>query len=315
MTCYNSVHYAKGSTPSPDICDFLDLVCQIVGPILQWTMMMLVLVLIFMSLLLKEKDHMKWYIFHVAAAQLVYSIVNLIYNTNNLGNDNEWISLGLAISMHISYNSTFPLALSRVLFIYYEKRYERVFRRRWIIFAFLLVFDLFKTGVVCIDLYFPKELYNLFSYVFDILFNILTLTFSILTFVKIKSLINLVSNTMLNTIQDLRKAAIICLFQACFISIYLLFYVFAVVPWIFIELEPTNVLQAYIIVDVDLLGLFYFLYGILDTIVTLFVLKTYRKVLRNGWKTIRGMVVKKRVNGRVEEKENSKMYASGAFHI
>jgi hypothetical protein len=237
-----------------------------------------VIILIVITLFGKDSnDDSKWFVFHTAILNLILGIIwEILYLFPYM--ESELTITLLIFSLNLAVNSTFPLAFTRFFYLYYQNLYEKIFNRK-MLFPILVGYDLFMLVLFSLDFLDGDHLRMLFIDFFLLCGNIICST---CVFLKIRNMMKLVdSNSRLSTFSDLRKAAFVCTFQSCTISLHLATTFFVSLFQIYLRFDRRifdSLFGLYMILAPAQFPL-YQLFVIIDTLITLLVLRSYRSAL------------------------------------
>lgn len=254
-------------------------------------MLVPVLILVVITLFGKEKEDYKWFVLHMAILNLILAI---IWEVLNFVPNSDLLWTLLAYILNLSVISIFPLAFTRFFFLYYRFVYIKIFTKKTI-FVWILAFDLVMIGLLYIDSFISTHLLSLIVCPILILATIFC---SFLIFLKIRNMSKLVQNQHnYSSYSDLQRAAFVCIWQSSIISIHLANSVFC---QIFLNYLKSDVVTfnlffgVYMVVN-PLQYPMYQLFIIMDSFITLFLLKSYRVVIK---KVCRKVLMKiKKING------------------
>lgn len=273
-----------------DICSVVLAVEEALQQYLLHLMIVPVVVLILITLLGKENEDAKWFVFHTACLNLILGIVwEVSYACQSC--DGFYIVLLVTdSSLNLAVFSIFPLAFTKFLYLYFPNVYNRIFYKKYFIAIFLAVFDSIFTVFLFIIYQFSLSICCLVA---TAVIFLGTLTCAILIFIRLRKLMQMVdSHSKLSTYSDLRRAGFICIFQTCLISLHLVarFYtdLFSVVlvnaiidDSFYFYMNLYNILY-------EFQYTIYQLFVIVDTSVTLLVLRSYRNAFRKiFWRAVR----------------------------
>lgn len=193
----------------------------------------------------------------------------------------------------LSKTSVFPLAFTRFFYLYYESKYDKFFSKKKL-FLWLVLYDFIMIGGISIDLLRNAPID--FPYSTSIIYT-LTLVKSIvcstLIFLKLRKMTKLlISNTKLEILKDLRRATYIVVFQSAYILLQLMMILYSNI-YVHIELTSNNYYTTYtfrkILYAVVTMALnsSYFIFVIVDTLITLFILESFKRDLKRIiWKVL-----------------------------
>lgn len=186
--------------------------------------------------------------------------------------DHAWF-----FTTNLSIVSTFPLAITRFLFLYYQNFYTKRFNN-YKIALWLVFYDI----LMCLLHYFlivlrPSSPYpNLVTVIF---FVVTTTFFSSLVVRKIRRMMSLVENSLnKTTLSNLRRAAFVCMFQMLLLSFHLAAFLFTQIFDIVLKFDK-NAYNKLVFVYMFIINSYTFVYTlilIVDNLVVLALLKSYR---------------------------------------
>jgi hypothetical protein len=100
------------------------------------------LVIIFLTLISKTREEAKWFIFHITMINLILSLIwEVIYICPDF-RESPLLLKPLFFLVFLSENWIFPLAFTRLLFLYKKDMYKKLFTIKRIVF-WLLGYDFF----------------------------------------------------------------------------------------------------------------------------------------------------------------------------
>lgn len=250
-------------------------------------MLISLILLILMTIFGRDKEDYKWFVFHSAIFNLILGILLEIVNLYNLYISTLYIIIDYAI--YLAVNSIFPLAFSRFFFLYFPHCYEKIFTKRYI-FVWILCYDLIIWGIIFFQNDNTNNIYNLI-----ISFFLLSCTIfcSILIVIKIRRMKKLVQNNPnLQSYRDLNRAAFICIFQALIISLHLLNSVYCLIFLNYIQYDKylfDSFFVGYIVLN-PLQYPLYYTFVIIDSVMTMVVLKSYRAIFVRIYRKVVGIL-------------------------
>lgn len=240
-------------------------------------MLIPVATLVLLTLLTREKEDYRWFIFNTAILNLLLGFFRESTYFFKIQNVYTYIDY----TINVAVNSIFPLAFTRFLFLYYEKSYSRLFKKRYLIF-WILGYDLAIFGVD----YF-KYTYNISDYLklfIGFFLLICTIVFSCLILYKLRQMRKLFDKgENFKSYKDLNRTVFIFIFQACIISLHLLNAIFCVLFTMYISIDPfwfEALFPVYMFCNPLQYPLYYF-FVIVDSCMTMVVLRSYRKIFIN----------------------------------
>lgn len=285
---------------SVSLCEIISNIDSYISFYLLHIMHIPVIILIFITIFGKEDEDAKWFVFHTAVLNLILGIIwEITIFFTNFGDD-SFIKIIQLFSLNLAAVSIFPLAFTRFFLLYFPQRYEKIFTKKTLI-PWLLGYDLAMIGVFTIDNSFDS---SIILPIFCLIILFITICCSVLIFMQIKKMMNLVGHeSRFDTFNDLRKAAFICIFQTCIISLFLIttFYLHlysnVIDPLIDEESMSMTMWDIFIILT-ELQYSIYQLFAIIDTLVTLLVLRSYRNALKKVYfliiVTLKSLMAKKK---------------------
>jgi hypothetical protein len=260
-----------------DICDFLQNIKPTFTLVLLQTIFIPVILIIVITLVNKDQEDIQWFIFNTSVLNLILGIsweILIFYPGNIPFNQTVY-----QIFKDLAQFSIFPLAFTRVLFLYLPQLYEKIFSKKRL-FLFIIGYD----AIMMVIFYMYFELGYLSVYVcLVVLLLIGTFTCSFLVLLKIRQMIKLVEhNTKLDILYDLRKAAIVCICQAGFYSIYMALVFYYRLYLLFMgDIDPdrNNGYHVALIITDGIRDPLYLIFVIADTVLPMVLLKSYKKKL------------------------------------
>lgn len=245
-----------------------------------------VITLIIITLLDKNKEDVKWFVFHTAVLNLILGIFwELIFIVQDI-QSYAIVLLIVDFSLNLSVNSIFPLAFTRFFYLYFSDYYEKIFTPKTL-FPIILAYDLVNIGLFYLDSRDNENSFVMLGVDFFLLIG--TLTCSTFIFLKIRKMMELVGNdSNFNTYNDLRRAAFVCIFQTCLISLHLAstFYTQLFSSSLCWNDHLFDLLFVSFMILSPLQYPLYQLFIIIDSLMTLIVLKSYRSAFVNVFKKI-----------------------------
>lgn len=269
MSCYPNSTY--------DFCNFLLDIKQAAVTTLLHIMLIPVLAIIVLSILDREKEDAKWFIFNSA---VIYFILAILWKIM-LIQSNSLIYQMWFMTRDLAQYSLFPLAATRILYLYFPNYARVVFNKKKQLFFLMLSYDFFMLGLIFA--YYPY--YYLFLalplYIFILIFTFLaTFGCSLLVLYKIHEMTKLVVvGHELSQLYDLRRAALVCVFQSSFYLIYILAVLYQKTHELFLQGSSYTFDAVYQVVH-DGKDILYLFVIILDTLPPLILLRTYRKSMK-----------------------------------
>lgn len=264
------------------ICDIFDLI----GFPIIYTMSHIIhipsIILILTTIFGSNKKDIKWFLFHTSIINLVVGILwELLIMYPVLISNSLFFNILVAFSVNLSEISIFPLAFTRFFYLYYEDLCPKVLTKKFL-FLWLGIYD----GLFFSLYYFNyvKNGHTIIIVMINMSITIGTLTCAIFVYFKIHKMIKIANNckSRLDVLKDLHQAAFICSYQATTISIVLMTILY--VEWYELYGRSIDVMgeTLYIIYALCILlhGPLYQFFVIVDTIMTLVLLKAYRKEIK-----------------------------------
>lgn len=266
-----------------DLCDFIGALEPTLIFVLLHIMYIPIILIILISIFGKEnEDDTTWFVLNNAIINLIVCIVSEFINLIPIGSFTKIFYDISGASVELSMCSIFPLAFTRFLYLYFRDFYERFLKKKILVLC-ILGYDLFLIIILSFVIHF--QIYLALFTVF-IISLAGTFIFSFLIFLKIRQMMKLVGhNSQHNTLNNLRRAAFVCLIQASLASFYFAmnFYIFFY-EFLYSDIErlPYGFLYSLYIIFFILKYDIYHLVAIIDTFIILFMLTSYR----NGFKKI-----------------------------
>lgn len=268
-----------------DFCDAIADIYPTLTSVLLHIMHIPVIILILLTLIGKENEDAKWFVLHTAILNLIVGIIWELIKLYPEFTENEFVcDILMGYAQHLSFISIFPLAFTRFFYLYFQDSYEKLFTRKtlgiWIIGYDLLFVLLTHFGI---DSMIP------------IIFSIIligTFIFTFLIYLKLHQMMKIVgNNSFLNTLSDLRRAAFICIFQSCNITLLLttVFYSYTYLLFAnYSDLYYNKGHILYILYQLSplLSGPLYQLFVIVDTCIVLIALRSYRNAIKRFFRLI-----------------------------
>lgn len=255
-----------------------------------------VIILILITLIGKESEHAKWFVFHTAILNLILGILWEVVYICNVCEAYLYITVTMEGVLNIAVLSIFPLAFSKFSSLYFPNVYEIIFKKKFLL-LFFLVYDLFFLILYVLIFNFGLTIIILVIY----LLNFFSTMFcSTLVFIKLKNLMKMIdSHSKLSTYSDLRRASYICVFQNLSISLHIFaaFYVTFYTKYFMYnaDIAITDVWVFFTNLNVILAQFkfcIYQMFVIVDTTATLFVLRSYRNELKKVGRFLVRMITK-----------------------
>lgn len=266
-----------------DFCDAIFDIYPTLTSVLLHIMHIPVTILILLTLIGKENEDAKWFVFHTAILNLIVGIMwELLYS--ELIENQFVVDILMGYAQHLSFISIFPLAFTRFFYLYFQDLYEKLFTRKtlgiWIIGYDLLFILLVNFGID--------------SMILIILSTILigTFIFTFLIYLKLHQMMKIVgNNSFLNTLSDLRRAAFICIFQSCNITLLLTTVFYSHTYSLYANYSDLYYNQGHILYilyqsSALLSGPLYQLFVIVDTCIVLIALRSYRNAIKRFFRLI-----------------------------
>lgn len=183
--------------------------------------------------------------------------------------------------------STFPVAFTRLFDLHYPGLFVKIFNKKTIV-PWILAYDAIMIGLQYID-------DEIFTFLLSIVLSIVTNFCTYLIFIKIKKMMHQIDDhSKLSTYSDLQRASIVCLIQSNLSSLYIVHNIFTKIFTAYLKSNESS-FNTFFVPYIILKPLQYPIYQFLvifDSFLTLFVLRTYRRVIWNALK-----IVKKRAFG------------------
>lgn len=306
-----------GYSMSPkNFCNAIQDINKLVTQYLLHIMHIPVIILIVITIFGKEAEDAKWFVFHTAILNFILGVVwELTYFVPTCMKNNLIRSI-MFYCLNLATNSIFPLAFTRFLYLYFSHFYEKIFTKKTLI-PWIFFYDVVVLGVYLAEILIFQTMFICLA--MSVIMTFGTVTCSSLVFIKIRKMMNMVKDSKHGIKGDLRRAAIVCLTQGCIISLYLFATLYKKIYLSFIGTQflqnqqmsdphPTGpppsydsqstgsgsplmmnntlsympssiiLLFAYIFIE-DWSYTIYQFFIIIDTLITLLVLRTYRHAL------------------------------------
>jgi hypothetical protein len=281
MLCSN-ITFVPDSNQTWDICDYA-YVFRVSTIFSLWQVMLVVLLfVIFVTILRrKDRDDTKWFIFHIAILNLLVVIQwDLGYIFPDIPKV-PFLSFLNSVNSNLAEFSIFPLAFSRFLILYYRKFYDKFFSGKKLVF-FMLAYDLIFCSIYAA--YYYLYMYKFLNYLRLLMYaspTVGTFLCSFVVIIKIHKMKRLAkSSTELPILHDLNRAAFVCLFQGAvnFVLLSIVLFIVAYKMWPITDGHVAgNPWYALFVMTYSNLNLTLYQFSvILDTVCTLFMLKSYR---------------------------------------
>lgn len=283
--CYgaNTTQIIKCGSP----LEFLNIIewwANLLSPIFSHIIIVLAIVIIIIIMIEKEMSDIKWFIFHCLILNLSVELFSDLYLIFPVLEKIYAIRLVKAYLQSLSCVSIFPLACSRLVFLYFPNFYEKFVTRKTLIF-WILSYNLVVIGLILLS----NVIHPLYHY--SIVLIMLTFIFSFFIFFKIYQMMKMLGpNSRVNTLEDLHRAAIICLVQAGTFSIYLIVNLYIHYYQSVGGAEKYGLFWTLYLTFYKINDVFYKFFVVIDICMTLFILKTYRNALIRGYKKVVGNV-------------------------
>jgi hypothetical protein len=257
-----------------DACDSISQIVLTSEPILLHILHVPLIVFILITLFGKEKeDSVKWFVCHTATINLCLGITwELLFFLPYDKSRSNSITLLMNIFWNLSMNSIFPLAMSRLMCVYLEVYYKKICTKKSI-FLGLLTYD-FCISVLVWWNYRGQGLALILIGLFILLGTFLC-TFLVLR--KFYKMIQLIGDDS-STLNDVKRAAFVCIFQAVFVSLHLILlsYGTTYIRYIICTDDCNVFMNNLNTIVTELQRPLYLLFIILDTLFTLIILRSYR---------------------------------------
>lgn len=238
-----------------------------------------VVILIIVTIVIKDNDDVKWFLFNTAVINLVYGI-SCEFMIIRLYIFDDFLNMFRVYGRDLAMNSVFLLGFTRFFIMYFEEKYERLVTKK-ILFIFILGYDFFLISMFYLIPFYETK--KLFILIIDFLILLGTLFCIFLVVIKLYRLKSLIGSTVQsNLASNIRRAMYICILQACFISYHLLSSLFLELCQIYFTYRGViyeNLYPLYISIQV-LQTPNYQLFVIIDTCVSLIIIRSYKNVLK-----------------------------------
>lgn len=243
------------------------------------------LIIILTTIFSNNLDDIKWFIGHTAFFNIIVVIFRVYEDYFVIFFDDfQFRYLIYSSACMVSMNSMFPLALSRFGYLYFNNFYNKIFKKMYL-FTFLIVFDMIMIFLyLWINMKLVSNFWSSFLVILtDVIVLLGTLICSYFILAKLKSLMILSQNTTdLAIYANIKKAMYICIFQAASSAVLVLSLAYINAYLTFYGSDPSYLAYMFFITVVALHpGLFSTL-AILESIIILVVLKSYRESIKYG---------------------------------
>lgn len=281
-------HCIDGQNITYDFCDFMQYFEPILTTILLQLMFIPLLTIIVITLIDQENSDAKWFVFNTAVLNF---ILGILWEMIRFSPINPYIVIQMwGFIRDLAPFSIFPLALTRFFYLYSPELYKKIFSKKTL-FCWIIGYDVILILLIYTYYYFEKTL-SLFIINFVILIGTFSCSFFVL--LKIRQMMKLVShNTELSTLDDLRRAAFLCVFQACFYTIYMISILYYRFYYLLLNNGEQDLLYLLLRVINTLGNPIYLSFVILDSLVPMILLKSYRKTLRKVFSFVLRVIWKK----------------------
>lgn len=258
------------------------------------------LILIIISLNNDLKECYKWLILHTAMLELFFiCLVELLKYTPKNIIEIYNLKYFEAFIGNLAVNSILLLSFNRFYFFYFKNSHQFLFNSK-MIFLIILLYDI----CIGIILVFISSREDFLEYFIVSLVFIMYLIFPCLIIVRIRKTLKSISKTkakaLTNTLHDLRKAAVVCIFQAFMFSFFL---ICSFILEFLLSRFPNNYSYGntkdnfYLIKITCFLKYFHRLifeiFFIIDSCLILFILKAYRIILIGKCKKLKNYFQRK----------------------
>lgn len=244
-------------------------------------MLIFEVVLIFLTLISRTREEAKWFIFHIAMLNLILAVIwEVIYFFPEFS-ESPILLKPLFFLVFLSKNSIFPLAFTRLLFLYRRKLYKKMFTVKKLA-MWLLGYDCFMLFLFYLGS--PENRGAFFTVILNLFLLFSTILCSIFIFIKVNKMMKFVEISLqLCTYNDLRRATFICLFQTFLNSIHMVsnLYTYLFVSRLKNDQYLFDKLYVSYIILASLNFPIFQLFMILDSLMSMFVLRSYRQILGN----------------------------------
>lgn len=280
-------------------CQNMESLDNILAPYLLSIMCVTLLVLIIISFFGKDNDDSKFFVLNTAVINFILGVIwQCSLMKEDLQND---LTTVVSIGTNIAVASIFPLALTRFMVLYLPFYYERFFTKKTLVF-WILGYDLFMLGYFLLESYVSIHYMTISICLIIFIFNLI---FAIMVFMKIHAMMKMVEHdSNLDSYINLRRASIVCIFQTSSVSLNLItiFYSHLFLTVLLPTMEDMDTLKTlmdvYLVISV-LKDPMYQVLVFLDTLVTLFVLRSYRNTMKRVWMYVAGVIWRKKHGNRV----------------
>lgn len=228
------------------------------------------------------KEDFKYFILNSIIFNLLFSLYLIIYmlflrSKFELDDPNVIVTeIFYKYVNELAIFSVFPTSVNRFFYMFFTDFYKRTFHTRFLI-SFIIIFDVILVLIGFLSRHFEK----LYFYIFFLTcLLLLTILFSVLIFLKIRQQTKLL-NSNSNTLIDAKRASLYILFLALIAFINMMLNTFTVIFMMYFKnneslFEFFIYIYLFVIAVLDDICL---VVMVLDGLITLVVLKTYKKVL------------------------------------
>ncbi|KAI1714341.1 hypothetical protein DdX_08434 [Ditylenchus destructor] len=281
MPCIEEDQFGRKIKGVYDFCDSLEAASNFSTPYLLHFLFVPALIIIVLTLIDRRSEDAKWFMLNTAVINIITGIAWEMKRTNYFTKYASYINLVWSIGKDLSQYSIFLLAVTRVFVLYWPDAYKKLFARKFL-FVWILASDALLGGLShlthgvgfgMMEFYMGMEIFMLLG----------TFGCSLFVILKIRKLKKLLGkNTQMEGFNNLRRASFACLFQAFFYSIYtsLLIYMRLYGMRIITSGDSTaTILRILLRVFSEIQNPMFLLFTILDTLVPMMIIKSYRKTI------------------------------------
>lgn len=252
----------------------IDYYSQVVTLIIDPVLFIFELFVILISIFGRKLEELKWFVGHTALFNLLAATFRIYDGYFAIaGNDSnsQFRNMIYSISVTVSLNSMFPLALSRVAYFYFRKAYSKTMHKRWPLFLFLLGLDsLFA-------IFYVFHLGTNYLFVLQILILTSTLLCSSFVLFRLKDLLS-ISQLSENSIEysSILKIMLLCIFQSISSLLLLLNISFLRIYMNYFIEDQNYFLYIIYILSNNLHPIYFTVFAILESIFVIIVIRIYR---------------------------------------
>ncbi|KAI1698977.1 hypothetical protein DdX_17588 [Ditylenchus destructor] len=241
------------------------------------------IIIILLTLLDKHNEDAKWFMFNTALINIVTGIAwEMKRMPRSFGQWNSYINMVWFIGRDLSQYSIFLLAITRVFVLYWPNVYKIAFARKFFFF-WIIASDALLAGLSHFSHKSGQDMYELYTAI-EVFMLLGTFGCSLFVLLRIHKMKKFAQNsTQSDTFNNLRRASFVCLFQSFFYTIYTMLLIYMrLYDMKIITREPSSpvVLRILLAVLSELQNPMFLLFTILDTLIPMFLLRSYRRTIK-----------------------------------